>query len=415
MLWFIKRDVFEQIAAIRRSGIHPSVEQLAAFEKRIAAGPDDPPRILSIVGSEAEILIEGALTKQASYLYYMYGLGRTTYREIQQALDAIAREPAVKRVTLRIASPGGTVDGLFDLLTSLQTFSKSSGKVTRAVVDSAYSAAYGIAAQCSRIEATGPASGFGSVGVATTYAFWDGETLIDLTNTGSEAKRPDPRTDEGRAIIVKELDDYAALFTAAIAKGRTAAGAPIKAAEVIEKYGAGACVLAAEAVTRGMADAIAKPSLRVVRSENDAPEPEAEDTAAVPTEGAPRAPEIETMDLKTLKTAHPEVFEAAFKEGVTAERDRVGAHLTLGKQSGDLETAYKAIEDGSAMTATLQAKYLAAGMNRADKEARQTESDKAAKKIEGANGGGDASGGAVADVGDAVVERMKARDGAVKK
>ena len=77
------------------------------------------------------------------------------------------------------------------------------------------------------------------------------------------------------------------------------------------------------------------------------------------------------MDLQTLKAQHPDVYAAAAQEGRDQERDRVNAHLTMGEASGDMKTAIGAIGDGSAMTATLQAKYLAAGMNRSDVQARQ--------------------------------------------
>ena len=79
------------------------------------------------------------------------------------------------------------------------------------------------------------------------------------------------------------------------------------------------------------------------------------------------------MDLKQLQAQHPETFAAAVQQGATEERDRLTAHLTMGNASGDMKTACSAIEDGSAMTATLQATYMTAGMNRSDVTTRQGE------------------------------------------
>ncbi len=407
MLWFIKREALQELDALKRAGFMPTPSMIESFDQRMQPVAGDPPRILRVVGSEAEIVVEGALSKRASAMLYYWNGSRTTYQDIQDALLAIDSEPSIKRVTMRIDSPGGTVDGFFDLLSAIQHFVKTSGKPLTARVSNAYSAAYGIAAMCSKIEAVGASSGFGSVGVATTYAFWEGETLIDLTNKGSEAKRPDPRTEEGRAVIVKELDDYAALFVQAISIGRTAAGSPIEAGEVLEAYGSGACVLASEAKRRGMADSIAKPNLRAVRSDNDGPEPEAENPATVPSTAAARGTETRPMDLKKLKADHPEVYEAAVKDGVTAERDRVTAHLMMGESSGDLNIALKAIKDGSAMTTTLQAEYMGAAMKRADKSARQTESDDVAKKTADVTPATASAPGAVGDLGDQVVAKLK--------
>ena len=53
----------------------------------------------------------------------------------------------------------------------------------------------------------------------------------------------------------------------------------------------------------------------------------------------------------------------------------------MGEASGDIKTASEAIKDGSGMTATLQAKYMTAGMNRGDVQDRQSDEN----SLEGAN------------------------------
>lgn len=90
------------------------------------------------------------------------------------------------------------------------------------------------------------------------------------------------------------------------------------------------------------------------------------------------------MDLTQLQAQHPDVFAAAVKQGEAAERDRVTAHLTMGEASGDMKTACTAIKDGAGMTATLQAQYMTAGMNRKDTSNRQDD-DKQANAGDGAN------------------------------
>ena len=94
------------------------------------------------------------------------------------------------------------------------------------------------------------------------------------------------------------------------------------------------------------------------------------------------------MNLNELRAQHPDVYEAAVKAGVDQERDRVSAHLTMGEASGDMKTAVDAVKKGDGMTATLQAQYLAAGMNRRDQDSRQ-EDDTAAAGADGANNGGE--------------------------
>jgi len=117
------------------------------------------------------------------------------------------------------------------------------------------------------------------------------------------------------------------------------------------------------------------------------------------------------MDLNELKTAHPEVYAAAVNEGVAKERDRVGAHLTLGTQSGAMETAVNAVKGGSELTATLQAEYMAASMK---KNANDTRGDDNADTgaVDGADTNADADAApdtdtdATPDKGDAVVNAL---------
>lgn len=110
-----------------------------------------------------------------------------------------------------------------------------------------------------------------------------------------------------------------------------------------------------------------------------------------------------TMDLGKLKAEHPDVYAAAVQIGVIQERDRVSAHLTMGEASGDMKTACSSIKDGLEMTASLQATYMAAGMNKANQNARQDDDAAAAAAANGAaaDDDADASGNAVASAVEA--------------
>jgi hypothetical protein len=96
--------------------------------------------------------------------------------------------------------------------------------------------------------------------------------------------------------------------------------------------------------------------------------------------------------------------EAAVQRGVAQERDRVVGHLTLGESCGDLSIALEAIRSGAGMTHELNARYMSAGMNRADRSTRQAES----KAAEAVVAGAPPVTPATADLGDQVVARLKA-------
>lgn len=92
------------------------------------------------------------------------------------------------------------------------------------------------------------------------------------------------------------------------------------------------------------------------------------------------------MNLEELKAKHPELFAQAVKIGADSERDRVMAHLTMGKSSGDMNTAVKAIEDGTELTASLQAQYMTAAMNKGDRRAREEDDAEASTTVDGSAG-----------------------------
>ena len=101
-------------------------------------------------------------------------------------------------------------------------------------------------------------------------------------------------------------------------------------------------------------------------------------------------------------------LDTAMQRGVTQERDRVLAHLTMGESCGDMAIALEAIRSGAGMTQELTARYLSAGMNRSDRQRRQTESNAAEAALEGV---GAATPATEADLGDKVVTLLKGKQG----
>lgn len=370
--WLITDDAAMAIAEARKAGLVPTNAQIEAAQREEAA-LGGLPRSLTLAGDVAEIGVRGVLTKNRDIFLEWFGGGNTSYRDIAAALATADADPNVKRAVLNIDSPGGTVDGLFDALAAIEKFSKP----LTARASLAASAAYAIASMADTIVASNHASMFGSIGVAVSALVLP--ELVTITSTEAPEKRPDLSTDEGKAMVRKHLDDIHSVFVDAIAKGRDTT-----TENVNTNFGRGAVVLAADAKKRGMIDSIAQPALRPVKR-----------SASAELGGAGG----KQMDREQLKSQHPELYASVLQLGATQERDRVTAHLTMGEQSGDMQTACKAIRDGSEMTQTLTAQYLVAGMARADRANRQTETDAAAGSVDGAPPAGTVTG----DLGDQVV------------
>lgn len=378
--WLLSPDVFALLADVRRRPFDPTaVASWGAQREAEAAarGGNTLPDNLTLAGSTAEIRVEGVLTKRADFWSWLLGGGNTTYTSIRQALAIAEQDANVKSIVLAIDSPGGNVDGLFETLDAIASMRASSSKSLRVRAENAQSAAYAIAAAAGAIEAVSRASTFGSIG--TAVSFYVNPDVVTLTNTDSPDKRPDVTTDAGKAVVVKFLDQINDEFVRAIARGRD-----VPASTITNDYGRGASFTAPNALKAGMIDKISTP-LRAVNSKG-------------------RAMATKNDDDQNDARASAAEIDAAVQRGVQQERDRVCAHITLGEQSGDMGIALEAIRNGSGLTLELSARYQAAGMNRADRSRRQTESADATRVVAGAG----SSPAASADLGDQVANILGA-------
>lgn len=381
-IWFLIAEVRKALDQARASGIHPSAKQQEEYTASVLAA--DTSRVLSIAGSNAEIHVKGVLTNAPDWMAMFFGGGNTTYPEIISAIAEADANPDVEEIIMRFDSGGGSVFGMFEAIDAIRAAQKP---VNAVIGTMAASAAFALAAVADTREASSRASVLGSVGTAADIRIR--EDVVSLSSTEAPKKRPDVTTEEGKAIVVEELDTWHALFVESIAEG---IGTTVK--KVNADFGRGASVLAEDALKRGMIDSIAPTRLESVKS-----------TKSTTASGGNS--EVQNMDIQELKAKHPALYQAAVddgkKLGATEERDRVGAHLELGASSGDMKTALAAVADGSGMTATLTAKYLSAGMNRKDVSNRQ-EDDKGASGADAAKGDDKVEAGA--DVAALVEEAM---------
>jgi len=346
-MWLLKTEVLEAINSAMARGFTPTDQQSDGFNASLSASATDTSRVMTTAGGKAQINVTGVLTNAPNIYARFFGGGNTTYTELRAALLAADADSAVNEIQMSIDSPGGGVDGLFEFIDTMRAVTKP----IRATATRAASAAYAIAAQADSIEAAGRAATFGSIGiVAEGYV---SENRVSVTSTNAPKKRPDLKTEQGRAVVREELDALHDLFVEAIAAGRDTSADNINA-----NYGQGAILLAGDALKKGMIDSI-------------------KTTQSKPATTSGKREEARSMDLAELKSKHPQTYAAAVAEGQAEERDRATAHLVMGAASGDMETAVQAVKDGSAMTATIQATYLAAGMNKNDSNARQDDDDDA--------------------------------------
>jgi len=345
-LWLLEKSALHEMTRRLEMAAAPAPEQQAKFsalqaeEKKIDVGEYPLDGGFSVDGDgTATITVRGVLTEDPDFWSWLF-FGNTTYTFIRAAVAEAAQRESIERVVFDVNSPGGNVIGWVPTLDAIHALDKP----TEAVVSGmAASAAYGIVTQTGRVTATNRGAMFGSVGVVQTF-FIDGD-VVDITSTDAPDKRPDVTTEEGLEAVKRELDAWHAIFVEAVARGRNTT-----VEDVNSNYGRGGILLACVAEARGMIDSSQTVSISP-KTNNEAT----------------------NMDEHELKTKHPETFRAIHDQGIASERDRVTAHLIMGEKTGAMDIASKAIQEGEGMTATLQAKYLTAGLNAQDQAAREEE------------------------------------------
>jgi len=308
-------------------------------------------RTVEMRGNVAIIPVMGPIFPRASMFESISQAAvsvETLARDLQTALD----DPAVASIVLNIDSPGGQVSGIHEFAS--QVFYAGSVKPVVAYIQgTGASAAYWIASATSKIFADAAAV-VGSIGIVATIPKNDGKTL-SIVSSRAPKKRVDPETEEGRAEVVRTLDDLHAVFV-----GDVAAFRGFTREEVEQNFGQGGVLVGARAVAAGMADALG--SLEGVIAELSAPRPLAGNLnakeAIMPDANKPDAGGGPTASLRDPVQSQAAILEAVKNSGaLIAQTNDEKPYLLLPGPTADdvlaMVTAMHGPEAAHAITAAL--------------------------------------------------------------
>lgn len=352
-MWFLNSETLDIIRKAESGAFTIDAEKQQEYLARMAGTDPDSPRLLTIAGNTAQIDVVGTITRSPNFMAFLFGGGNPTWSDIEAALAFAQNDDDIDRIVMNIESAGGQVDGMFDVIATMQKMTKPVEGIAH---NTCASAAYVLGSACTTLRAANKATRVGSVGVKVSAKLDD--SVIEIASSKAPNKAPDLKTAEGRKVVQEELNAYHELMVETIAQGRD-----VTTAHVDEKFGLGGMLLADEAKNRQMIDGIMgeKPDLNVVKTAKSGNKLEAKN-----------------MNLKDLESQHPEVFAEAVQVGVEQERTRVTAHITMGKTVGDMTITLDAIEKGRDFDAAVQAEYMSAGLNRKDLNNREDD-DKSTK------------------------------------
>lgn len=201
----------------------------------------------------AVIPVHGSLVKRTLGLEAASGL--TSYGDIESMLDAAASDASVRGILLDLDSPGGEVNGCFELARKVRETARLK-PVWAIANDAAYSAAYAIGCAAQRLFVT-ETGGVGSIGVIALHldqSARDAEdgyryTAITAGSHKNDFSPHEPLGDAARTALQTEVNRLYGLFVDHVAAMRGLSFDAVRATEAALYFGP-------NAVAAGLADAV---------------------------------------------------------------------------------------------------------------------------------------------------------------
>jgi signal peptide peptidase SppA len=296
--------------------------QAATEEARSRFAVEAEPLAAAVRDGVATIEVRGVFAQRAAW----WADGIVVTGEVGRVLEAVAADPAVRSIVMRIDSPGGQAAGIQDLADLVHATAQK--KPVHAVVEGmAASAAYWVASQATSVSAT-QGSRVGSIGVYTIAvdASRMAENLgvkVHVVRSGPEkgvgAAFGAPITDAQLATLQASVDELAGDFAAAVARGRRLDGAKVKT------LATGRTWRASDAVAAGLVDRVEPASAAMNRITTHMKERHMADQNEI-AEARRAAAEEERARVRALNEQFaddPEFVKQAQNEGWTLEQASV--------------------------------------------------------------------------------------------
>ena len=241
---------------------------------------------------KAYLAVTGAIVPDITYW------GSTSLESLRALIDHAIDDDEVDEIILGFNSGGGYTAGVEETANHIKRAAEQK-KITAFVFGSCASAAYWLASACSEIVVNSTAE-VGSIGAVIAVWNWGTENIIEFVSKFSQNKRPDVKTEDGKAEYQKRVDALGEIFLTAVAENRG-----MTPEQIIKAGDSGGMIHGSLAVTRGLADRVG--SLHDLMN----PAIETSETEEI------------IMDIAELKQKHPAVYAEACADGIGKENKRV--------------------------------------------------------------------------------------------
>ena len=237
----------------RRDGVAFDAGAQALAPEALAAAPSRSSGMRQ--GNIALIQVFGTIVQRSAQLGPCEG--GTSTNDIGNALNAALADETVSQILMEFDTPGGSVFGVAELGDKIRA-ARAMKPVVGIANSMAASAGYWLMSQCGECYMT-PGGQVGSIGVYTAHqdiskAMAEAGINVTLISAGKykvEGNPFAPLDEEASAFTQASVEDYYAMFTGAVAKGRNAPVAAVR-----DGMGQGRCLGADAALAAGMVDGV---------------------------------------------------------------------------------------------------------------------------------------------------------------
>jgi len=303
--WAITPEILNEIRNIYAKHLRGEKINIKEIEARTGKTLRKKEQGYEVINSTAVIQIEGVIAKRMNLFMQISG-GASMHlveRDIRRALN----DSDIEKIILYIDSPGGTVDGTFELANFI--FEIRGQKPIIAYTDGRMlSAAYAIGAAADAIYISGDTTAVGSIGVVAAhediskYEEKIGIKTTEIYNGKFKlvASQYTPLSEEGKKTIQDEVDYLYSIFISEVAKFRG-----VSAEYVLQRMSTDVrrIFIGHQAITAGLVDGVST----LERLINSAEEQKSINSQAVEEE--------KIMTAAELKEKHPDVYKAVYEEG----------------------------------------------------------------------------------------------------
>lgn len=242
--WLLAPGALQDLYDIAMRAHAPDFERAAQIAAD-RAGRARAANLLSRRRGIAVLPIHGPIFPRANLFTEISGA--TSIDRLTAAFREARADKDIAGIVLDIDSPGGAVTGVSEFAAMVRASSKP---VVAYAGGMMASAAYWIGSAAHSI-AVADTSWSGSIGVASMYYIDDDASVVEVVSTQSPLKRKDVRTDEGRAIAQRHVDELADVFIGAVAQYRG-----LTPQFVREQFGKGDVLIGHAAERIGMVDSV---------------------------------------------------------------------------------------------------------------------------------------------------------------